>query len=226
MLFNDKRWLKLYENIKVSGFADKCCDKMSITRGRVSEKRDAENIQTRKTQCFQAMGVRLGGLAPLTPPFIKWTKGRASWFLDSMLEPILFALSDMSVSARFAFSAAALVSPSKDCSRDAEKLVTVSIYSFADSPAVLYALFAYSIPSSWLSLKSVSTPPTSCSYPCPTQGCDCRRFAQQPASEAVCRFDLRTDWEWLRAFHQGSSAESLRRTRSVNSRSRTELPLQ
>ena len=69
MLFNDKRWLKLYENIKVSGFADKCCDKMSITRGRVSEKRDAENIQTRKTQCFQAMGVLLGGLAPLTPPF-------------------------------------------------------------------------------------------------------------------------------------------------------------
>ena len=59
----------MYENLKVSGFADKCCDKMSITRGRVSEKRDAENIQTRKTQCFQAMGVRLGGLAPLTPPF-------------------------------------------------------------------------------------------------------------------------------------------------------------
>ena len=69
MLFNDKRWLKLYENLKVSGFADKCCDKMSVTRGRVSEKRDAENIPTRKPQCFQAMGVRLGGLAPLTPPF-------------------------------------------------------------------------------------------------------------------------------------------------------------
>ena len=42
---------------------------MSVTRGRVSEKRDAENIPTRKPQCFQAMGVRLGGLAPLTPPF-------------------------------------------------------------------------------------------------------------------------------------------------------------
>ena len=80
-----------------------------------------------------------------------------------MSVPILFALSDISVSARFAFSAAALVSPSRDCSRDAEKLVTVSMYSFADSPAVLYALFAYSITLSWLSLKSVSTPPTSCS---------------------------------------------------------------
>ena len=59
-----------------------------------------------------------------------------------MSVPILFALSDISVIAKFALSAAALVSPPRDCKRDAEKLVTVSIYSFADRPAVLYALFA------------------------------------------------------------------------------------
>ena len=51
--------------------------------------------------------------------------------------PILLALSDMSVIARFAFSAAAAVSPPRLCNRDAEKLVTVFIYSFADIPAVL-----------------------------------------------------------------------------------------
>ena len=51
--------------------------------------------------------------------------------------PILLALSDISVMAWSAFSAAAFVSPPKDCSRDAEKLVTVSMYSLALSPAVL-----------------------------------------------------------------------------------------
>ena len=48
-------------------------------------------------------------------------------------------MSDRAISASLA---AALVSPSSDCSRDAEKLVTVSMYSFADSPAVLYAFSA------------------------------------------------------------------------------------
>ena len=45
--------------------------------------------------------------------------------MDAISVPILFALSDISVIARFAFSAAAAVSPSRDCKSDAEKLVTV-----------------------------------------------------------------------------------------------------
>ena len=47
--------------------------------------------------------------------------------------------------------------------RLAEKLVTVSMYSLAERPAVLYALAAYSCTFLALSLNSVSTPPTSCS---------------------------------------------------------------
>ena len=57
--------------------------------------------------------------------------------MDSMLVPILLALSDISVMARSAFSAAAAVSLSRLCSKDAEKLVTVSMYSLAERPAVL-----------------------------------------------------------------------------------------
>ena len=81
-----------------------------------------------------------------------------------MSVPILLALSDISVIAWSAFAAAAAVSPPSDCSRDAEKLVTVSMYSLALSPAVLNALFAYSCTCAEFSPKSVSTPPTSCSY--------------------------------------------------------------
>ena len=44
-----------------------------------------------------------------------------------MSVPILLALSDMSVMAWSAFCAAAAVSPPKDCSSEAEKLVTVSM---------------------------------------------------------------------------------------------------
>ena len=72
-------------------------------------------------------------------------------------------MSDISVIATFAFSAAAAVSLSMLASSDAEKLVTVSMYSFADIPAVLYASFAYPITVSDDVLKRVSTPPTSCS---------------------------------------------------------------
>ena len=43
----------------------------------------------------------------------------------------------MSANAIFATSAAAAVSPPSPCSKDAEKPVTVCIYSFADIPAVL-----------------------------------------------------------------------------------------
>ena len=56
--------------------------------------------------------------------------------------PILFALSDISVIALSATSADFAVSPFKLCNNDAENEVTVSIYSFAESPAVLYALLA------------------------------------------------------------------------------------
>ena len=80
-----------------------------------------------------------------------------------MLVPILFALSDMSVMAISATSAAAFVSPERLCNNDAEKLVTFCIYSLADIPAVLYALFAFAITTSALSLNSVSTPPMFCS---------------------------------------------------------------
>ena len=78
--------------------------------------------------------------------------------------PSLFALSLMSVIAVSAYFTAASVSPPRDCKRLAEKLVTVSIYALADSPAVLYAFSAYSTTLPELVLKSVSTPPTSCSY--------------------------------------------------------------
>ncbi len=53
-----------------------------------------------------------------------------------MLVPKVFALSAMSVMARSAYAAAATVSLPKDEIRLAEKLVTVSMYSLADSPAV------------------------------------------------------------------------------------------
>ena len=54
-----------------------------------------------------------------------------------MLVPILLALSLMSVIAISAYFAADSVSPPRDCNKDAEKLVTVLMYSLADSPAVL-----------------------------------------------------------------------------------------
>ena len=53
-----------------------------------------------------------------------------------MLVPILLALSAMSVMAWSAFCAAASVSPSRLWSKDAEKLVTVFMYSLALMPAV------------------------------------------------------------------------------------------
>ena len=80
------------------------------------------------------------------------------------MEPILFTLSDISVMAISAICAACSVSPPRLCSREAEKLVTVVMYSLADNPAVLYAFAAYSMTTAELSLNSVSTPPTSCSY--------------------------------------------------------------
>ena len=78
--------------------------------------------------------------------------------------PSFFALSLVSVIAISAYSTADAVSPPRDCKRLAEKLVTVSIYALADNPEVLYAPSAYFITLSELVLKSVSTPPTSCSY--------------------------------------------------------------
>ena len=83
--------------------------------------------------------------------------------MEAMSEPILFALSDISVIAMFAYSAAFSVSPPREEIRLAEKPVTVSMYSLAESPAVLYASVAYSMTFPELSLKSVSTPPTNCS---------------------------------------------------------------
>ena len=83
---------------------------------------------------------------------------------DSSETPILFALSLISVIAVSANPAAFSVSPPTLLNKAAEKLVTVDIYSFADSPAALYAFSAYPITVSAEFLKSVSTPPTSCSY--------------------------------------------------------------
>ena len=54
-----------------------------------------------------------------------------------MDDPILLTLSLMSVMAVFAASAAFAVSPPRPCMSLAEKLVACSMYSFADSPAVL-----------------------------------------------------------------------------------------
>ena len=50
--------------------------------------------------------------------------------------PNLLTLSDMSVTAMLAISAAFAVSPPRPWSRRAEKLVTVCMYSLAESPAV------------------------------------------------------------------------------------------
>ena len=80
-----------------------------------------------------------------------------------MSVPILLALSDMSRIAISATSAALSVSPFSDFISAAEKLVTVSMYSFADIPEVMKALCAYSWTFIDESLKRVSTPPTSCS---------------------------------------------------------------
>ena len=60
-----------------------------------------------------------------------------------MSEPILLALSDISVIAMSAYFAAFSVSPLREEIRLAENPVTVSMYSFAESPAVLYASLAY-----------------------------------------------------------------------------------
>ena len=51
-----------------------------------------------------------------------------AFWMASMDVPILFALSDISVMAMSAILADLAVSPSKLCNKDAEKLVTVSIY--------------------------------------------------------------------------------------------------
>ena len=54
-----------------------------------------------------------------------------------MSVPILLALSDMSTIAISAIFAASAVSPATLCNSDAEKLVTLCMYSLADNPAVL-----------------------------------------------------------------------------------------
>ena len=77
--------------------------------------------------------------------------------MSSIDVPILFALSDISRIAVSAYFAAFSVSPPRDCSRLAEKPVTVSMYSLADSPAVLYASAAYCCTAPALPLNSVST---------------------------------------------------------------------
>ena len=59
-----------------------------------------------------------------------------------MSEPILLALSDISTIAVFAICAAFTVSPPSEFVSDAAKLVAVSMYSFAESPASLYAVLA------------------------------------------------------------------------------------
>ena len=74
----------------------------------------------------------------------------------------------MSVIALFAMSAAFAVSPPKPDSNDAEKLVTFSMYSFADRPAVLKAFFALFTTVSALLLNNVSTPPKDCSSAAPS----------------------------------------------------------
>ena len=80
-----------------------------------------------------------------------------------MSVPILLALSDISIIAISAISAAFCVSPDKLCNNEAEKLVACFIYSFADNPEVMYALFAFAITVSEASLNNVSTPPICCS---------------------------------------------------------------
>ena len=88
--------------------------------------------------------------------------------MDSISVPILFALSDMSVMDMFAMSAAFAVSPPSPCSNDAANPVAVSMYSFADIPAVLYASDAYCFIVSALSLNRVSMPPMLCSRAAPS----------------------------------------------------------
>ncbi len=83
--------------------------------------------------------------------------------MDSMSVPNLLALSDISPMAMSATVAALAVSPLKLPIREAEKLVTCSMYSLADRPAVLKAEAAFALTTLELSLKSVSTPPRLCS---------------------------------------------------------------
>ena len=76
--------------------------------------------------------------------------------------PILLALSDISIIAMFAISAAFPVSPPSDCNRLALNPVTDSIYALADKPDVLYASLAYPLTISALPLNNVSIPPSDC----------------------------------------------------------------
>ena len=69
----------------------------------------------------------------------------------------------MSVSAMFATSAAASVSPPSEEISDALNIVTFCIYSFAEIPTVLYASSAYVITLLYAPLKIVSMPPVNCS---------------------------------------------------------------
>ena len=62
----------------------------------------------------------------------------------AMSVPILFALSDMSKMAKSTNLAAVSVSPFRPEISEAAKLVAVSIYCVAETPAVLYAFFALS----------------------------------------------------------------------------------
>ena len=74
----------------------------------------------------------------------------------------------MSIIAMSATAAAVAVSPLRLFNREAEKLVTCSMYSLADNPAVLNAASAFAFTTPALSLKSVSTPPMLCSNAAPS----------------------------------------------------------
>ena len=73
----------------------------------------------------------------------------------------------MSTIAVFAYSAALAVSPPNPCSSEALNEVTFFMYSFALTPAVLYASSAYFLIIAELSAKRVSTPPICCSKSAP-----------------------------------------------------------
>ena len=74
----------------------------------------------------------------------------------------MLALSAISLTAISAALAAASVSPPKDCKSEALNDVTCCIYSLAEIPAVVYALFALVITFCADSPNSVSIPPIDC----------------------------------------------------------------
>ena len=100
-------------------------------------------------------------------------------------EPILFALSDISVIAVFANSAAFAVSPPKEEIKLAENDVTFSMYSLADTPAVLKASLAYCLTVPAESLKSVSIPPIDCCNFAPSSIADENALLTPPVSALI-----------------------------------------